>query len=115
MTAVDLGTLEFGTETQTEFAALAGDWNPLHVDPVFSRRTQGGAPVVHGMNMLVRCLEALAKHSPSLPVPTQVSARFMKPIYSGERVQVLLTAQTPDDARLELRAGNILAVGIVLT
>ena len=96
MTAVDLDTLEFTAERQTEFAALSGDWNPLHVDPVFSRRTQGGAPVVHGMNILVLCLDALAKHCPNLSVPAQVAAQFVRPIYSGDRARIVLAKQTPD-------------------
>jgi 3-oxoacyl-[acyl-carrier protein] reductase len=33
----------------TAFAALTGDYNPLHVDPTFSRETLFGKPVVHGM------------------------------------------------------------------
>jgi hypothetical protein len=51
-------TLEtFSMQEQTAFAALTGDWNPLHVDPVAARRTQFGRPLVHGVHLLLRALE----------------------------------------------------------
>jgi len=31
-----------------EFAELSGDYNPLHVDPLYARRLQFGNTVIHG-------------------------------------------------------------------
>ena len=40
----------FNQNDQIEFAKLSGDWNPIHVDPVFARRTIYGQ-VVHGIHI----------------------------------------------------------------
>jgi acyl dehydratase len=38
------------TEEQVQaFAELVGDFNPMHVDPEFTRERSLGEPVVHGM------------------------------------------------------------------
>lgn len=42
---------------QRAFAALSGDSNPVHVDPVAARRTIFGEPVVHGVHLLLTGLE----------------------------------------------------------
>jgi hypothetical protein len=56
-----LGERRFGAMDQARFAALSGDRNPLHLDPVAARRTQAGAPAVHGMHAVLWGLETLAK------------------------------------------------------
>lgn len=44
---------------QYEFAELSGDFNPLHTDHEFSRRSAFGSPVVHGIHLLLAALEQM--------------------------------------------------------
>jgi hypothetical protein len=44
---------------QYEFAELSGDFNPLHTDHEFSRRSNFGSPVIHGIHLLLATLEQL--------------------------------------------------------
>ena len=44
---------------QYEFAELSGDFNPLHTDHEFSRRSTFGSPVVHGIHLLLAALEQM--------------------------------------------------------
>jgi len=43
----------FTYEDQIAFAELSGDYNPLHIDPVYSRRLLFGSSIVHGIHALL--------------------------------------------------------------
>ena len=58
------------------FAAVSGDRNPVHVDAVLARRTQAGAPVVHGVHLVLWGLDALARAEPALPPMRRLKAQF---------------------------------------
>ena len=57
----------FTKADQARFAAVSGDRNPVHLDPVLARRTPAGAPVVHGVHLLLWGLDALARAERALP------------------------------------------------
>lgn len=48
------GKFEISEQQNHDFAVLSGDYNPLHVDPVYARRLQFGRPVIHGVHHLLR-------------------------------------------------------------
>ena len=47
----------FSFSDQMNFANFSGDFNPIHVDPIFSRRTVGQC-VVHGIHSLMWALDS---------------------------------------------------------
>ena len=89
-----LAVKKFTEEDQRRFAALSGDYNPMHVDTLRARRTQAGAPVVHGIHTLLWCLEQLAAAVPDLPPIGSLKARFSKLVYVGDRVVAAMTQRT---------------------
>jgi 3-oxoacyl-[acyl-carrier protein] reductase len=108
--------LRVSSELVERFAALTGDWNRLHVDETFARRTSYRRPVVHGL-LPVSFLPLLpALHLDGLRcVPVGLSSRFMAPVFSdtplkltvgsprvegdGVRLAFDYTIETVDDAR----------------
>jgi acyl dehydratase len=69
------------------FAALTGDYNPLHVDADFAARTQFGARVVQG-GLTTGLLHALV--AMDLPGPGSVflsqNWKFTAPVYVGDTI-----------------------------
>jgi hypothetical protein len=84
------------------FAAASGDHNPMHMDVLRARRTQAGAPVVHGINLLLWGLNSMAEAQPYLPPLRSLRASFNKFIYLDELIDMALTQRGPAGARLDL-------------
>jgi NAD(P)-dependent dehydrogenase (short-subunit alcohol dehydrogenase family) len=65
-----------------------------------------GAPVVHGINLLLWALDSLAAAKPDLPPLCGLRACFNKFVYQDECVDVALTQQSPSGARLIISVGG---------
>lgn len=77
---------EFTLDDSQNFAKLSGDYNPIHVDPVGSRRLMSGQPIVHGMHLLVW---ALCEHGKAKKLHTidSLSVTFIKQVPIGSKVE----------------------------
>jgi acyl dehydratase/NADP-dependent 3-hydroxy acid dehydrogenase YdfG len=106
VTETTVSSKVFNEADQVEFAKLSGDYNPMHMDPVAARRTQAGAPVVHGIHMLLWGLDALAAAQPAMTPFTGLKVRFDKMVYVGDRVEAIVIQFDDAGARLELRVNG---------
>jgi 3-hydroxybutyryl-CoA dehydratase len=81
------------TVTETDvvnFAALTGDYNPLHVDHEFAKTTLFGKPIAHGL-LGISFSAGLTSHCPWMHTVAFVKLRewsFLKPIFFGDTVFV---------------------------
>ena len=98
-------------ELQEAFAALSGDRNPMHMDPVAARRTQAGLPVVHGVHTLLWALESLAAAGRLDASLTRVKVRFLRWIYLGD--EAVLTA-TDKSLQVEVEGLPVLSADLIL-
>lgn len=87
MTPARLARRTFHLEDQISYAGISGDWNPIHVDPVFARRTSTGA-VVHGMHLTAWAVDSFLSSTDLSP--GALSATFLKPVNLGS--ECMLTA-----------------------
>jgi NAD(P)-dependent dehydrogenase (short-subunit alcohol dehydrogenase family) len=87
-----IATLQFRMRDQRQFARLSGDFNPLHLDPIASRRAAAGEPIVHGIHLLLCALEAHFRRRSSAG-PFTVSARFQRPALLGDSIAVESTGE----------------------
>jgi NADP-dependent 3-hydroxy acid dehydrogenase YdfG len=99
---MNIARRSFSATDQMRFAAASGDHNPMHTDVLQARRTQAGAPVVHGINLLLWALNSLAEAQPHLPPLRSLRASFNKFIYLDQYVDIALAQRGPTGARLDL-------------
>ena len=80
----------FTAADQRSFARLSGDHNPVHLDRVAARRVVAGEPIVHGVHLLLRLLEAqFAAAAARAPAAKRIaiSIAFHQPALVGERIR----------------------------
>lgn len=96
----------FTDDDQTRFAALSGDFNPLHVDPVRARRLMFGAPAVHGIHSLLWSLDVWASRFTQAFALTSIRATFAKPVRVGQTVEFSIRKENDHKARFQLTSND---------
>jgi acyl dehydratase/NAD(P)-dependent dehydrogenase (short-subunit alcohol dehydrogenase family) len=102
-----LASRSFDSADQTRFAALTGDYNPIHLDPVVARRTRAGAPIVHGIHALLWLLDTIAARHPEIGDLVSLNVRFEEMIYVGDRIDAELSRLTADTLRARVCADGV--------
>jgi len=97
-----LASRTFTVGDQIRFAAVSGDHNPMHLDPVAARRTQAGVPVVHGIHLLLWALDVLAQLNFGQLPARRVTARFNRFVAIDEVVAVVRAKRNEANARFDL-------------
>lgn len=103
----------FTPDDQRQFARASGDFNPLHLDARFARRTQMGAPVVHGIHTLLWALEG-ALRGGNFDV-RNIRARFHQPLFLDEIAEVRVGARTEGAIDLDVVAAGTVVAAIKLS
>jgi acyl dehydratase len=92
---------QFTHKEQLRFAALSGDANPLHIDPLEARRTLMGAPVVHGMRLAFLALQALSQAICRSVAIASIRCRFPSPVLVGDKFELRLEHLDERGSQLE--------------
>jgi hypothetical protein len=101
-----LASRRFNRADQERFADLSGDHNPMHLDAVLARRTHAGAPVVHGVHLLLWALDAFAENHFGLRPLRSFRARFNKFVYVEDSANVVLAQRALESVRLNVCVGG---------
>jgi hypothetical protein len=97
---IKLGSQIFNKADIDSFARASGDFNPMHVDPVFARRLITGGQTVHGMYTLLFALDLYYQdHSHT---PNQIKVFLQKPILEGELIEFFCEAHS-DETHITVR------------
>jgi hypothetical protein len=110
-----LGQRRFTPADQIRFAAISGDHNPMHMDALFARRTQAGAPVVHGIHNALTAIElAATRLAPREPVAS-IKAIFRKMLYVGDLAEYRMIGLTEEKCTIEAFVGEVSVASVILT
>ena len=83
------------------FAALSGDWNPIHIDAEFAKQTRFGQRIAHGLLTLSIASGLLTKLR--LTEKTIVAfygidrLRFTKPVFIGDTIKAVAEVVDKED------------------
>lgn len=104
-----------GADDLRQFAALSGDFNPLHVDADFARSKGFEGVVVHGALLVAKISQLIGMRLPGRDsVWTGLTLQFRQPLYVGReaRVEAVVAQLSPATGmvllKLTLRAGETL-------
>jgi acyl dehydratase/NAD(P)-dependent dehydrogenase (short-subunit alcohol dehydrogenase family) len=112
-TGTALARRAFTADDQREFAHVSGDFNPLHLDADFARRTQMGAPVVHGIHHLLWALDSVL-HAITFDI-RNIKVRFQQPLYLDETAELKITARTETSLSLDVATAEAIIATIKLS
>jgi len=82
---------EVGPSLGRAYAAVSGDYNPIHTSALGARTFGFKRPIVHGMWTKARLLSGLRRDS-----PFTVDVRFRAPIFLGSRVSLHTSGSAAD-------------------
>ena len=94
------------------FAAVSGDFNPVHMDEAYARTTTFGGRIAHGMLAAAYISAVLGNQ---LPGPGAIylsqSLRFRRPVKIGDPVTARVTVKALDAAKGHATFGTACLVG----
>lgn len=97
------------TERMVEqFAEVSGDFNPIHMDEEYAKKTRFGRRIAHGMIAGALISRALAMELGTGGIYRSQSLKFVNPIFIGDKVLVSLTVLTK-------RGKGIATIGTAVT
>jgi acyl dehydratase len=98
---MSLMPFQHSLQSQSTFAELSGDFNPVHLDPVRARRTMFGRVIAHGVHNVLCGLEEFLKNS-TFSIK-RMAVTFRNPVFLKEDVIVVPSNISDNSALLSLQ------------
>ncbi len=99
-------TFQISLEDSVRFAALSGDFNPLHLSPLASRRSPFGSSVVHGAHATLKALLDDSRNQNPEHSLARLAVWFREPIAHNAAIEVVVTSQDELSLKMELKDGQ---------
>ncbi len=96
---LEIGMSASFTKTITEtdvylFAGISGDFNPMHVNEEYSKKSLFGKRVAHGAVPQSLIAPVLGTKLPGLgTIALEISTRFLRPTYFGDTITAIATVK----------------------
>ena len=78
-------------EAVNQFAEVSGDCNPLHINEEYAKKSVFGKRIAHGILSVSYISAVLGNEFPGVgTIYMEQHTKFLKPIYIGETVEILV-------------------------
>jgi len=92
----------FSYKDQLQFAKFSGDYNPLHIDEIASRRFMHGQVIVHGIHLLFWSLDALFQTFTDKASIVELDVKFISPVYLEHKIKVEIKPEKNSSYKINL-------------
>jgi acyl dehydratase len=82
-----------------QFAEMSGDFNPVHMDEEYAKKTRFGRRIAHGMISGALISRALAMELGTGGIYLSQTLKFLQPIFIGDSVEITLKVATLREER----------------
>jgi hypothetical protein len=103
---------KFTLEDQLWFAKASGDVNPIHIDPIYARRSQFGEVIVHGIHLVLWSLNELAAITNTPLNITALEVSFLKPVKLSQDVVCVVETKNICEYRIRLMVGDLIVTSL---
>lgn len=114
MCSIALASRNFTFDDQALFAGLAGDFNPIHLDPIAARKTQAGTAVVHGIHATLWALDKLVELSVVTEEIVSLKVQFRNFIPIDRQVELKLLSRNKQLIQAELCLGKLTTLTLIV-
>lgn len=78
----------FDLDDQNWFAEISGDFNPIHINKIESRKLHSGGILVHGIHTVTWALDCFFRQEPQNKL-SALKTKFFKPIYLNQELSIV--------------------------
>jgi hypothetical protein len=97
------------------FAKCTGDYNPVHIDPIVSRRYMFGEPIVHGLHVVLWALEVWFGHKDEYVKLISLNVSFPKAVVLEKTTVCNLINESDNQSTIEVSQNDVVCAKIKLT
>ncbi len=100
--------------SQLLFSNFSGDFNPVHTDPMYARRSMYGEQVVHGINTLLLAINYFAKTLKNNFQINKIDVKFLKPIFLDTKFDFKIISNEKNNAEIHILSNDAICTKIKL-
>ena len=97
------------------FAECSGDYNPIHVDPIISRRYMFGQPIVHGLHAVLWALDVWFNQKDDYVKLISLNVSFPKAVVLDKTTEYELVKESGSHSVIEIRQNSVICAKIKLS
>jgi hypothetical protein len=103
---------KFSIDDGQFFAECSGDYNPIHIDPIISRRLMFGQPIVHGLHLVLWALDLWYADKNLNIELVSLFVSFPRPVFLEKTTVYKLVKDNDVESIIEVSQSNIICVKI---